>query len=123
MVLELEKTVEDPRGKLLVFRLGKTQINVIEIREGFSRGGHFHKTDTSHHILAGRVEYRQEDSSGNGSETVQTFGAPCEIKVPAMAAHMITALEDSLLVEVFGEEYEATNYPKYRSLVEERMRA
>jgi len=123
MVLELEKTVEDPRGKLLVFRLGKVQINLIEIRKGFSRGGHFHKTDTSHHVLVGKVKYRQEDPSGEGTEMVQTFSAPCEIKVPAGAAHMITALEDTVMIEVFGEKYEATEYQKYRTLVEAGMRA
>jgi dTDP-4-dehydrorhamnose 3,5-epimerase-like enzyme len=119
--MTLEKVVEDPRGKLFVFRLGKMQVNLIEIRKGFSRGGHFHKTDTSHHVLVGKIEYRQEDSSGNGPETVCIFTAPCEIRVPANTAHMLTALEDSILVEVFSEEYEATNYPKYRSIIEASM--
>lgn len=122
MAFELGKTIEDPRGKMFVFRMGEAEINVIEIKKGFSRGGHFHSTDTSLHVFAGKVEYREEDPSGKGPERVEVFSAPCRIDVPANMAHMMTAVEDSVMVEVVEGEYDATNYPKYRDVVEAGLR-
>jgi len=41
--------------------------------------------------------------------------------VPANNAHLFIALEDTVFVETYGEEYDATNYPKYRKIVDEAM--
>lgn len=121
MALELVKTIEDPRGRMFVFRMGDSEVNLIETRKGFSRGGHFHSKDTSIHIFGGRVEYREEDSSGEGPEKVEVFAAPCRIDSPANMAHIMTALEDTVMVEVVTGDYDATEYPKYRSIVKAGM--
>ena len=121
MDFSLEKTVEDARGKILVFRLGSSQINMIMTKKGFSRGGHFHKTDTSHELVSGRIEYREEDPISGSGEKVEIFDAPAIISVAAGMAHIVTALEDSVMVEMFDDGYEATNYPKYRQVVDGRM--
>jgi len=47
MILQFEKEHEDVRGKILFFSYGKKYVNLIEIKKGFARGGHYHKTDTS----------------------------------------------------------------------------
>ena len=121
MALEFEKTVDDVRGKIFVFRSEGGEMEVIEVRKGFSRGGHFHSIDTVLHVVAGKVEYREEDASGKGPEKVAVFTAPSRIDVPANAAHMTTAIEDSVMVEVVGGDYDATEYPKYRKIVKDSM--
>ena len=42
MNIQFEKEVEDIRGKILFLSYGKKQINLVEIRKGFARGGHYH---------------------------------------------------------------------------------
>ena len=119
MNLQFEKEVEDIRGKILFLSYGKKQINLVEIRKGFARGGHYHQTETSHFLILGKIEYREENIS-TGQEKISVIEAPHILNIPSNHAHLLIALEDTIFFEFF-EEYEATNFPKYRNIVENKM--
>lgn len=120
MCLEFEKQIEDTRGKIIFLKLGRKKINLIEIKKGFARGGHFHQTDTSHFLLSGKIEYYEENIK-TGIEKISIISSPQIILVSANVAHLLIAKENSLFFEVF-ENYEDTIYPKYRKIVENLMK-
>lgn len=120
MNLQFTKQYEDARGKILFLKYGDKNVNVIEIKKGFARGGHYHKSDTSHFLLSGKIEYHEENIKTR-IEKISTIVSPQIISVSANTAHLLIALDDSLFFEVF-ENYEDTIYPKYRKIVEDLMR-
>ena len=120
MILEFEKQIEDKRGKILFLKLGRKNINLIEIKKDFARGGHFHKTNTSHFLISGKIEYHEENIKTN-IEKVSIISSPNIINVPYNTAHLLIAKENSLFFEVF-ENYEDTVFPKYRKIVEDLMK-
>jgi hypothetical protein len=92
----------------------------VEIKRGFSRGGHYHDFETRHYLISGKIEYREKDVATNVEKT-QVISAPAIITVPPMAAHLLTAIDDTLFAEEFGQSYSATEYPEYRKIVTEKM--
>lgn len=118
--LQFVKEVEDQRGKVLFLSHGKERVNFVEIQRGFARGGHYHKIAQHHLIISGKIEYREKNVRTD-HEQIKIITAPAIIRVPAYTAHLIIAIEDTLFVETFKEELEATVYPAYRKIVEERM--
>ena len=119
MSLEFEKLIEDKRGKILFLKYNDKKINLVQTKKNFARGGHYHKTDTSHFLISGKIELREENIVTNEEKT-SIIQAPFILDVPSNHAHLLTAMEDSLFFEFF-EDYEATNFPKYRNIVEEKM--
>lgn len=120
MNLKFDKQIEDKRGKILFLKYGPKNINLIEIKKDFARGGHFHQTDTSHFLISGKIEYHEENIT-TGIEKISIISSPNTINVQSNVAHLLIAKEDSLFFEVF-ENYEDTVYPKYRKIVEELMK-
>ena len=120
--LHLEKTIEDPRGKIVIFSHNHKNINIVEIRKGFARGGHYHDFPSEHILILGNLEYREEDIVTK-KEEIRIISAPSTIKAPSNKAHLLIALEDVIFAEVFSDDYNAINYPKYRQIVEERMKS
>ena len=120
MNLEFEKQVEDKRGKILFLSLGAKKINIVEIKKGFARGGHFHNFPSTHIIVFGKIELREEDL-GNNIEQIKKISAPSIINVQQNTAHLFIALEDSMFIETFDCEYQAVDYLKYRKIVDERL--
>ena len=120
MNLEFEKQVEDKRGKILFLSLGTKKINIVEIKKGFARGGHFHNFPSTHIIVFGKIEMLEEDLENN-IEQIKKISAPSIINVQQNTAHLFIALEDSMFIETFDHEYQAVDYPKYRKIVHERL--
>jgi dTDP-4-dehydrorhamnose 3,5-epimerase-like enzyme len=116
--LEFEKEVDDVRGKIRFYSYGKMKINLIETMKDYARGGHYHKYGQDHTIISGQVEVRFYDIS-TSHETIQTFQGPSIIHIPKDVAHLFIALEDSIFIETFDYDYEITNFPKYRQIVEQ----
>lgn len=116
----LDKQFEDMRGKMFFFSHGDTYLNMIEIKKGFARGGHYHRYDQDHIMISGRIEIREENIE-TGKEEIKIATYPSTIRIPKNTAHLFIALEDSTFLEVFDYQYEITNYPKYRRMVEEQM--
>lgn len=120
MELQFEKQASDVRGMILFLKYGKKNINIVEIKKGFSRGGHYHSFETRHHILSGIIEYKEKNIKTN-HETIQIICAPAVITVPPMSAHLLTAIDDTLFAEEINEAYSAIEYPEYRSIVTQKM--
>jgi len=118
--LEYLKTVSDERGSIIFMKHGSKLINFVEIKKGFSRGGHFHPFHSMHNLISGKVEYFEFNTKTN-EEQKAILNAPFEINVPPFVAHLLTALEDVLFVEIFENKYQATNFPKYRKIVEKKI--
>ena len=121
MRLEFKKQIEDKRGKILFLKYGDKNINLIEIKHSFARGGHFHKSNTSHFLISGKIEYHEENIE-TGIEKISIIESPCIINTPSHVAHLLIAKENSLFFEVF-ENYEDTVYPKYRKIVKNLMKS
>lgn len=119
--MELTSQHEDARGKMLFFSHGKMQINLLEMKKGFARGGHYHKYDQDHIILSGTLEIRKLDMKSN-KETIKIVKSPSIVSIPKMVAHLFIAHDDAIFVEMFEAGYEAINYPKYRKIVEDSMK-
>ena len=120
MELEFEKEASDVRGAILFLKYGQKSLNVVQIKKGFARGGHYHTFESTHHMLSGVIEYREKNIE-TGQETIRMISGPAIITVPPMAAHLLIALEDTLFVEAFEKNYSATNYEPYRQIVTQKM--
>lgn len=120
MDLKFEKQLSDIRGTIAFLSYGDKKINLVEIKKGYSRGGHYHDFETRHYLISGKIVYREKDMATNVEKT-QTVLAPAIITVPPMAAHLLTAIDDTLFAEEFGENYSATEYPEYRNIVTQKM--
>ena len=120
MGLQFEKEIEDVRGKILFGKYNKLFLNLVEIKKGYARGGHYHKYVQEHFIISGKVEYRSEDVNTK-KETIQIIDQPILIHIPAYTAHLFIGIEDTLFMESFTKDYEVFNYSKYRKIVEEKM--
>ena len=57
--MEIEKQVSDIRGKIIFVSFNKKQVNIVETKKGFSRGGHYHKFKSDHILLQGKIEFRE----------------------------------------------------------------
>ena len=120
MELTFEKESEDLRGKIIFLSYGKKKINLVEIKKGFSRGGHYHTFETRHFMISGVIEYREKNIDA-GKEKKETISAPAIITVPPMTAHLLTALEDTMFAEEFGQDYSAIEYQEYRKIVTQKL--
>jgi dTDP-4-dehydrorhamnose 3,5-epimerase-like enzyme len=120
MELSFEKQADDERGRIIFLKYGDKRLNIVEIKKGFSRGGHYHTFDTRHFLISGTIQYREKDLK-TGKETVQKISSPATIAVPAMAAHLLTAIDDTIFVEEFSQDYSATEYPEYRKIVTQKL--
>jgi len=119
-MFEYLKTVSDERGSLIFMKNNSHLLNFVEIKKGFSRGGHFHNFFSTHNIISGKVEYLEYDTKTN-VERKEIYTTPSIIDVRPFVAHLLTALEDVLFVENFGEKYTTTYFPRYRKIVDEKI--
>ena len=120
MSLEFVKTIEDARGKIVIYSMGNMTINLVEIKKGFLRGGHYHQVDTDHQIISGKIKLTTKDMD-TGEEKSEIVEGSKNIPIKAEVVHLFEALEDTVFMEAFDGEYEATNYPEFRKLVEDKM--
>ena len=93
---------------------------MVETMKGYARGGHYHKFPSIHILISGLIEYREENIE-NKQEEIKKIQAPIIIKTPPNFGHLIIALEDSVFIEILDHPYEATNYEKYRKIVNEKL--
>lgn len=120
MELIFEKESSDARGKIIFLKYGQKSLNIVEIKKGFSRGGHYHTFETKHYVLSGVIEYREKNIETN-RENTQIFSTPITITVPPITAHLLTALEDTIFAEAFEQDYSAVECPEYRNTVTQKM--
>jgi hypothetical protein len=118
--LEYLKTVSDKRGTIIFMKNGPNFLNLVEIKQGFSRGGHFHPFHSSHNLISGKVEY-MEFNTKTHKEKKMIYHSPYNIDVPPFVAHLLTAIDDVLFLEIFKNNYQDTIFPKYRKIVEQKI--
>jgi quercetin dioxygenase-like cupin family protein len=121
MNLEFEKEVEDVRGKIVFYKYGDKRISIVEIKKGYARGGHYHKSESEHILVSGKIEYKETDVK-TGKETTKIFLPLSVIRVLPNMAHLLIAVEDTVFIEIFDDRYESTTYIDYRNIVEEKMK-
>lgn len=121
MTLSVLNQIEDKRGRSIFLKFNKKRINLVEIKKGFARGGHYHDFDVVHTIISGTIEYVEKDID-SGDQKKSILAAPFTVKVPKRVAHMFIAREDAVFLEVFEHEFSATNDLDLRKIVEEKMK-
>ena len=119
--MNIEKEISDIRGKIIFLSEGGKNIHVVEIKKGFARGGHYHKSEQIHVIMTGKIEYREKDLQTD-EEKIKIFSAPKVLKVRANVAHLFIAIEDTVFAEIFDNKYESVDYPRYRKIVKSLMK-
>tara|TARA_B110000495_G_C22838186_1_gene488865 strand:- start:475 stop:849 length:375 start_codon:yes stop_codon:yes gene_type:complete len=120
MGLEFDSHAEDNRGKILFCSHNKSFVRLVEIKKGYSRGGHYHKVNQLHIVISGSLEVK-EINIKTKNETTRKIVEPTTMDIPKYHAHLFTALEDSLILEYSKEEIESFEYEEYRKIIKNVM--
>jgi len=108
----------DERGTVFRGEFNKQEKFLIaEINKGHTRGGHYHNIDTYHFVLLGVVKYYEIPMDGTKKEIQKIVKAGSIIETPANAAHMLTALEDCIIIEPSGGGKITKTYAPYREFM------
>ena len=118
--LKIEDNIKDPRGKIFFCKLGNKNVNLIEIKKGYARGGHYHKFNSEHIVLSGKIKYLEKNLKTK-IEFEKIIDSPEIVLTQSQIAHMFIGIENSLFIESFQDDYEATYYPEYRKIIDDRM--
>ena len=121
MSLEFDKITKDKRGKIIWLSSGLEKINIVEIKNGFARGGHYHNHETSHFLISGKIEYREKNID-TGKEKIEIILPPREIKIPPRIAHLLIALEHSIFIETIRDIDDVEIVSEYRKEVNDLMK-
>ena len=100
MTLKFEKEIKDVRGNILFCKHENTSINLVEIKKGYARGGHYHKYNQIHFIISGKIACFEENKE-SGKETRKIVEGNTSVLIPANTAHMFIAIEDTIFLEFF----------------------
>jgi quercetin dioxygenase-like cupin family protein len=102
----------------------KEHFLLAEIKKGKRRGGHYHNKRVHHHVLSGKIIYKEIPltKKGNHKKNYKEIKRIIKngeiIKTPAYAAHLLIAIEDSIIFETSDENKTTINYQKYRDQIE-----
>ena len=118
--LNIENEFEDSRGKIFFLKFNGKNCNLIELKKNYARGGHYHKFESEHIVLDGKIEYF-ENNLETDSESTKIITNPEIIITKPYIAHMFFGLKNSYFIESFLGKYEAIFYDNYRKIVEEKM--
>lgn len=102
----------------------KEHFLLAEIKKGKRRGGHYHNKRVHHHVLSGKIIYKEIPLTKKGNhkknykEIKRIMKNGDIVKTPAYAAHLLIAIEDSIIFETSDENKTTINYQKYRDQIE-----
>ncbi len=102
----------------------KEHFLLAEIKKGEKRGGHYHNKKVHHHVLSGKIIYKEIPltKKGNHKKNYKEIKRIIKngeiIKTPAYAAHLLIAIEDSIIFETSDENKTTINDQKYRDQIE-----
>ncbi len=120
--ISLEKN--DDRGVIFRGDYCKKEIFLLaEIKKGKVRGGHHHDKIAYHHVLTGKILYKEIPltkkgrKKKNAKEIKKILNTGNVVKTPAYAAHLVIALEDSIIFETSDEIKKTINYQPYREQI------
>lgn len=115
----------DDRG--VVYRgdyFKKEYFLLAEIKKMEIRGGHYHNKKVHHHILSGKIIYKEiqltkkGNNKKNSKEIKKILKSGDIVKTPSYAAHLLIAIEDSIIFETSDENKITINYQKYRNQIQ-----
>lgn len=115
--ITFRKIHEDIRGAIIQINFHHQTYELFEIVKWASRGGHYHKVDSTFIVLYGKLIYRQIRPGELASEYEKVMQSGDSQRILADVAHVVIALDDSLAMEFRNGEYDITNYPPYRKLL------
>ena len=116
--VEFVRVHEDVRGRIFKVIIDGFEFYVLETRKGYARGGHSHTVDSYIVVLRGRLEYR---AMVGGREVVRTVGVGDVIFTEKDVPTILTALEDSVMIQWLEGPLVTVNYELYRRIVRELM--
>lgn len=124
--IDLEVILEnhDKRGAVFRGDYHKKEIFLLtDTKKGECRGGHYHNKAVNHHVLSGKIIYKEipltkkGNHKKNHNEIKRTVLGGNVIYTPAYAAHLIIALEDSIIFETSDKNKETITYQQYRDQI------
>ena len=103
---DAEYRVQDERGVFLQLITGEwRQVNVLQIRKGHRRGGHYHKhTRETFYLVAGTVQLDLVDLESGQKDSYRFTTGDC-FSIEPFEVHTITALEDALMVAALTRKF------------------
>ena len=114
----------DKRGSIFRGDYKKKEIFLItEIKKGQSRGGHYHTNVVNHHVLRGKIMYKEIRLTKNGKikknqkESKKIVKGGKVITTPPYAAHVFHGLENSIIFEASGGKKKSITYQPYREQI------
>ena len=114
----------DKRGSIFRGDYKKKEIFLItEIKKGQSRGGHYHTNVVNHHVLRGKIIYKEIRLTKNGKikknqkESKKIVSGGKVITTPPYAAHIFIGLENSIIFEASGGKKKSITYQPYREQI------
>ena len=114
----------DNRGSVFRGNYYEKEIFLIaEIKKGMIRGGHYHNKTVYHHVLNGKIIYKEiqltkkGNHKKNNKEIKKNMKSGDVVKTPKYAAHILIAKEDSIVFETSDVNKETINYQKYRNQI------
>jgi hypothetical protein len=122
---DLNITLQDSDSRGAIYRADiceQERFLIIEIKKGKARGGHYHNIHTFHFVLLGSIEYYERCLTTKGEEKQglkdrkTKFHTGEAIPTPAYAAHMLVALEDSIVIEPSGQGKLTFPYARFREM-------
>ena len=102
----------------------KEHFLLAEIKQGKIRGGHYHNKKVHHHVLSGKIIYKEilltkkGNNKKKSKETKRIMKSGDIVKTPSYAAHVLIAIEDSIIFETSDENKTTINYQKYRNQIQ-----
>ena len=113
--MELKEIHKDDRGTLWTLTHNNKEYLVMETKQGYSRGGDYHKSTQHDVILSGVVVFT---FMNNGIEKTKSLGEGEAITLLPGEPHMVTSVTDSLILEWLEGDFEKAYYEPYRKIIE-----
>ena len=124
--IDLEIILENYDKRGVVFRgdhYKKEIFLLTETKKGECRGGHYHNKTVHHHILSGQIMYKEIALTKKGNhkknykEIKKIIHSGQVVYTPAYAAHLIIALEDTIIFETSDKNKKTITYQQYRDQI------
>ena len=110
---------EDVRGRIFKVTIDENEFYVLETRKGYARGGHSHTEDSYIAVLKGRLKYKAKIDEKEEARIIREGDVIfTEKNVPTI----LTALEDSLMIQWLKGPLVTINYEPYRKIVRKLMK-
>jgi len=110
---------EDVRGRIFRVTIDEHEFYVLETRKGYARGGHSHTEDSYIAVLEGKLEYKAKIGD---REEVRIISEGDVVFTKKNVPTILTALDDSLMIQWLKGPLVTINYEPYRRIVRELMR-